>query len=87
MISEKSIIKNFGQFSVCACKRKWEYEVFVTDGDRKISISLLPEKDEISQALDRLEKVKKEYSNLDYFKLVVAGSLLISMKQEKSHKT
>jgi hypothetical protein len=81
-----AITKTFGQFSVCVCRKKIDhYKTYVTDGKKILSISLFPAKNDIESALKRLEEIKDVSDNLNYFKLMVAGSLMISMKEFPMH--
>ena len=81
------IVKTFGQFSVGALRHKMDFKVYVTDGHLVLFIPLSLTMDEIKEALKRLGEIKNNISdNLEYFKMVVSGSLRISMQTPFSPK-
>lgn len=74
------LVESFGKLSILIFREFFGFKVYVTDNKLMLEIPLLLERYIIIDALKRLRKITNEIDNLEYFKMVVIGSLYISMK-------
>lgn len=61
-----------------------DYEVHVTDGDRRIKIPLMPDDGVVKRSLKRMDSIKIPPDlPLDMFRSIVAGAISITMKERR----
>jgi len=76
--------KVFGKFEVLTnFKISSGYKISVSDGNDVLNIPLLLTENEVEEGLERVENLNVDDWTLEYFKMVVSGSLLIGLKYGK----
>ena len=81
------ITKDYGSKKIVFRKRPmddWSYTVFVSEGNKKQSIPLLLDKDQINIVVKRLNSIKRTDLEFDLFCMVVAGCISICLKNKDS---